>query len=521
MPRGLTAGAAYKHDFQRDIQQLYQRENYAAQVRQEKERKTMYYAELLKQGHAESPYNTKRLDAFYDGLNKKIADFAIENPNFETDVTKMQAFMNLSDQYLNNDILREDMQVKQEFEKLRDAVSKGDITKSEYEEEAARYASYINQEPDTLEKADPYVFIKPNRVSMGEILEDGIGTIKPGLMTAIKNGQIIEMSDIDPDAFIDTADRLYSDEDYRKTIDKAYAEAGHKIAPTPQEYLEQLLRYGVPLKNTLEGYTEEYKAMIKNAAAEAGVQDYYSKFVSRMRSKLQGGDGVVEANSNTIALTGFMKSGQQRTLNPTGDERFMLKNEKGEVTTANINLPINFTAKTGGNLRVIGGIPYIEVTGSVHPPGKSDKGKYGKPDKEYVDMLEGAGFELEQIETEGYADVAIDPRRADRVTYTGTLLVPMQNTPSSILEYNKANSGVADATEINTTINQRLVKAASVGDITLTRSILKQNYGIENGRPPNEDEGFDNTVWVFHKGNEKRIIDLNTGRQKIIAIEEE
>jgi hypothetical protein len=168
MPLGLgvTKGASFVNDWNKDIDRLYQREEYAANVRYQKEQKTRFFAEQIKRGHGSNPRVESELNDYYKGLNSELANFVTENPNFETDVNAMQKFLDISDRYINNGILQQDVQVKQEFDKLRQAVSEGKITETKYHEEMARYNEYI----DPIRKGDPYVFTNFKEINGSDYL---------------------------------------------------------------------------------------------------------------------------------------------------------------------------------------------------------------------------------------------------------------------------------------------------------------------------------------------------------------
>lgn len=167
---GIAKGVSYVNDWEKDIDRVYQRAEYAAKIQTEKERKTAYYAELLKKGHATNPRTELELNGFYKGLNDKLATFFTENPNFETDIDAMQKFRDIQDQYLNNDILRRDVQVGQQREKLENAVATKQISKAGYEENMARYNEYID--PANVGKDNPFVFVNYQQKTTEDILKE-------------------------------------------------------------------------------------------------------------------------------------------------------------------------------------------------------------------------------------------------------------------------------------------------------------------------------------------------------------
>lgn len=172
---GSAKGLSTQHDFQKDIENLYKAEAYKTQVRAEKEQKARYYAGLMKEHSAVAPSMVGELEGFYKDLNNQIADFAIENPNFETDVTKMQQFHNITDQYLNNQFVRKDIQSQEQFELFKGAINAGDIDKDslEYDEEMERYTDWMEN------GGDGYVFSNPQLPTYGEIMENSEKVLHP------------------------------------------------------------------------------------------------------------------------------------------------------------------------------------------------------------------------------------------------------------------------------------------------------------------------------------------------------
>ena len=172
---GTGKGLAVAHDWGKDTQNLFQTEALKARAEQEKEQKTEYFAKQLQEGKAVAPVNVQKLQEFYTGLNKDMADFVIKNPNFETDVTKMTEFHNLSDKYLNNNIIREDQQVQGEFSKLKSAIGNGKLRPDEQFAEMQKYNDYKDGKTK-----DPYIFAEPVRAD----IEKTIAEINKNLPTS-------------------------------------------------------------------------------------------------------------------------------------------------------------------------------------------------------------------------------------------------------------------------------------------------------------------------------------------------
>jgi hypothetical protein len=177
---GYARGLSSVNNWDADLQRLGQNYYTVQQARQAREQKIAWMADKMKEGHANTPYTNSKLRSFYDGLNKEVSDFVINNPGFEQDLNKAKEFNSLTERYLNNDVISEDMLVKGEFDKLRAAVDKGDLSEAQAELEFNKYAAYINQNPDGSDGIQPYIYTNYKTLSIDDIIDDAsdsLGTI--------------------------------------------------------------------------------------------------------------------------------------------------------------------------------------------------------------------------------------------------------------------------------------------------------------------------------------------------------
>lgn len=219
---GAGKGLAVAHDWGKDTQNLFQSEALKARDQQEKEQKTAFYAKQLQEGKTVAPANTQRLQDFYVQHNKKVADFVIKNPNFETDVTKMTEFMGLTDQYLNNDIIREDQQVQGEFSKLKSAAANGKLRPEELTSEMQKYNDYKDGKTK-----DPYIFVEPQRADVEKTIAEITKNLPTATYTVPNNdgskSQVRQVKFGPGESYETVADlRLASDPEIKWQIENGY-----------------------------------------------------------------------------------------------------------------------------------------------------------------------------------------------------------------------------------------------------------------------------------------------------------
>lgn len=307
---GFGKGLAVRHDFRADIQNLYERENLKTQIQVEKQRKAEYYGNMLKQGHVRGPAATKRLEQHYDQLNNQLADFVTENPDWETDPGKFSQFINITDGYLNNDIIREDLQVQKQYEALQAEAQRGTLTSDEIMSQMAKYDNYIEN------GGDPYVFINPKKFEYEDILKEDIAGIGYYQGVEIKEGEggiDMQRTVKAPKQFsIQTQVRdTMADKDRRRAIEAQWKEAGgYDVAPTAAKFYEDALRAGTDYAASKWTYDQYQLRMATSGANAAGIasRSLSADLFDNWMESVESGRNVATAPSSaTIMMTPFGK----------------------------------------------------------------------------------------------------------------------------------------------------------------------------------------------------------------------
>lgn len=384
---GTGKGLAVAHDWGKDMQNLFQSEALKARDQQEKEQKTAYFAKQLQEGKAVAPANTKRLQDFYVQHNKKIADFVIKNPNFETDVTKMTEFLNLTDQYINNDIIREDQQVQGEFAKLKGAINSGKLRDEERFAEMQKYNDYKDGKVK-----DPYIFIEPQRTDVEKtIVEISKNLPTETYTTQNKDGSENQVRKVkfNPGESYDTVSEeiLASDPEAKWQIETGYKSSPfiQQLYKTPAKFLAAKLRQRADSYNVRSNQGTSNKSSL--------YPNYDADLFKPMQNMDPNADFQVlgESNPNLIALT---PGGQTKGNVPirAGGEYFNVmtnqNNPDGTPVISKVhvrhNMQIMQTYRPIGVKGVLQTEAFVNITVPFGDEELSDKGE-----TEYYDILTG------------------------------------------------------------------------------------------------------------------------------------
>jgi hypothetical protein len=299
---GSTKALAYRNDFNSDIDRLYKREAYKSQVEAEKEQKTRYYASLMKEHAATSPWATKQLETKYKDLNNRIADFAINNPNFETDVNKMQEFMSLTDEYLNNDIVRKDIQSQQQFELFKQAVNKGEISEKTQMEEMEKYDSWMQN------GGDGYVFSNIKLPKYTDIVQNSKKTFLQS-ETYEKAGNIWQNRKYYSKGQVATrALQDIQDDEYGKVIEQEYEkfnESNPGFYKSALEFHRASLNMDSFVEKNFLAFDPEYKATTEaKQKAQQEMNDLHPFWVGEIGMNFKRG-ATIKGNDAFAHLTDF------------------------------------------------------------------------------------------------------------------------------------------------------------------------------------------------------------------------
>jgi len=500
---GLTKGASFVNNWEGDIDRLYKREEYAAQVRAEKERKTQFYAQQLKQGHASNPRTEKELDDYYTGLNSELANFVTENPNFESDVAGMTKFMNISDKYLNNDILQRDLQVKNEFEKMQNAAASGSVAPSVLRENQERYNAYIN--PNNIGKDNAFVFSNPKITTSSDILKEmrgmvvanpvlnpktGLPDIKIDPLTHLRYSQ-----DVVPfDEHMRAAGLMYTDPDNKFVMDDAYQRAIEdskkpskafpngldltKEYPDAVTYMAKLNQNQTKTEFHNYGESQDYllqkKFEFEQQMKRVGMTDFYEENLAKPLMKL-GLNESMPANKSSAALTEAHET----------NKPFFITGKTG------MQVIMNNDPKSGGGQPSLWDVPYqgkvLNITDHVNMGGRlyaKSTIEFNIPEKRNEDdstidenYLKDRGFTSGQIvDASFWNDITKkDEYRKARV-WTGTGYLPEIHNAENKYEYNKSVAGEAEATKISSAYGST-IEAPSGKQTDMLKSYVYNHTG--------------------------------------------
>ncbi len=354
---GSAKGLSTKHDFQKDIQNLYQAEAYKAQILAEKEQKTKYYAGLMKQHTAVAPSMVRELEGKYKDLNKQVAEFAVKNPHFETDVNLMQEFNTITDQYLNNDSVRKDMQAQEQFELLKAEYNKGDMEEDEFEIEMDRYTDWMEN------GGDGYVFQKPNLPTYTNILTESEAALMPDVVPG-KDSVTGRWQSVTKTPIGRIRERAYSDFSVPKIAKVITAAYNERIANNPKfkEMYRSPLQWHVKVLDQNEAVKTVNTAFdpryARNAAAQERAQkdmrESFPHFSINVGSSYSSDDGIVEGDKAIAAFTPFLEKNGLVNFGKNGP-RVWRQDENGAYIELTNTLDGEYTLKNATKMQHLPG----------------------------------------------------------------------------------------------------------------------------------------------------------------------
>ncbi|NLG02257.1 MAG: hypothetical protein GX567_00245 [Clostridia bacterium] len=340
------------------MDRLYQREAYKMQVEGERQKKSAYYASLMKQQTAATEYNTKRLEEFYAGQTKEVADFAMKHPNWEDDVMQTQQMYSIMDKFLNNDIVREDLQVQGELEKLKQAYSSGQITQSEYEDNAARYDKYKN------EGGDPFVFANPKKREMPDILKEINDQLagKQSDYTDKNTGKITRTQKTDDNDIHLAVVASLADPENRRAAEAEYSgisEEDKGAYKSLTDYMMHRVKVGEKFESMNAGYDELYAYQAKKSYDQSS---YQRQYLTNVYEPLAKGEPV-QPHDALLSFGSWAKEGNVISYG-TGENAnvgvFKAYNKDGKLN--DLTLKGSTKALGSAGMKTIGGVPFVGTT---------------------------------------------------------------------------------------------------------------------------------------------------------------
>lgn len=561
MPDFLGYGSAkalsVSHDYQKDIDNLYRREAYSQQVKSERERKAQYYASLMKEQTSSAPYNTRRLETFYSDLNNKTAEFAINNPGFESDVSKMHKFLEITDQYINNPIIQEDMQVQKAWESTKEAAQKGNIKQDEYYDMAEKYHNYINQKDGSVEQ---YQFVPPVRKDIFEIASDVDKFLKPvdRDVTDPKTRRIIRTSEYPDENVHVAAITILRDKENNYVFNKAFNELDPKtkgVYNSLVDYTEHVLKLGLEKKKIDQGYDALFQyGQEQQMKKQYSFANYNRFYYNNVYEPLMKGQDV-PAHPANIALTEFVEPGKPLTMGPSG-RNFKLYGKDNQIET--INVKGHIVGLGGGEIVRIGNVPWVKTQVAV---GLDDKqiafDTSGKPiesqlseqqkaemkqvsgkdavnniiQKTYMSkVLQDHGFNMQKVTDPGLlSGLGISAQNLTTDVYVGTILMPANFSEANRESYDKHFNTAEKIAEAAPLYQQdmNIYEAIKTNNIPVVNSIINQSVGQDISAqtgidvndlswsskvPETTDAEEDPSIWYATDGKTNFKYDFNTGK---------
>jgi hypothetical protein len=468
---GLGKGLAVEHDFGADINRLYQRENMRAQINVEKHRKAQLYGEMMKKPHVRGEYNTKRLETHIQDVNNRLADFVTANPGWETDPGLFAEFSTLTDEYINNDIVREDIQVQKNYEAFQSQASSGKLKSSMIEKNMNEYTNYIEHGNN----GHPYLFMNPLEINTTDLLKESQSILAADDYTEsyiAPNGLLAyrSISRI-PDAAIQTeVNANFKDPDKAQAIMAEYEAVGGKaIAPTAKQYWFDRQQGAASESRRRAGYDEAALAAYKGGLDgndQSQVPSYYqSDVLDRIdqanANYVKSGDladmrFTTSARPEYFALTSWEKAGSQVNVKGTEGYRFALSGkeiEEGKISPDKFNFDAEIISVGSGKYVFDNYNSYIEMPVKIPIPISADAMKSGNDgknlstlpaaDKSFEDDLLAHGFQYREEETFDWGSFGSGKTKKVKYLY-GTIQAPAIEDAMTIRKF---DGGVLSARE--------------------------------------------------------------------------
>ena len=518
---GAGKGLSIKHDFQKDIENLYQAEAYKAQIRTKKEQKARYYAGLMKEHPAVAPSMVRALDEFYKDLNNQVAEFAIENPNFETDVSKMQQFHGITDQYINNDFVRKDLQSQEQFDLLKAALNNGDIDpeSEEYIENMERYTDWMEN------GGDGYVFTNPEQLDYNEMTIEANENIQPDVTIDDTGKRIVEVSETPYTRIVAYARNELKVPEKRRAIEKAYKlvkESG--FYKNILDFRAREIAPGEEKKENHTGWNLAYKTMLDISKQRQDKIDMTYPYFVQDLAGLQPGSEI----KGFDALKTLTEFGEKGRIDFGGQGREVFVDDPdnpGKVKA--VKLMGQLVAVGTPVMKTMFGEAFVKVNvETIVDQNKEYEVEWThtfkrKPDaepqifthKEWLEFRNTLGLkprQLEKLEKEGVYRVMsfsssntstygkmydnagfigvkenipgiMAGMEMQRTTesfpkYTGSIWMPAHLTPENMTSYEKARGGQAHATDIHaaesTRFENMMYEFSRTGNYTAAREMI-------------------------------------------------
>jgi len=303
---GTTKGLAYQNDWQQATNNMLRFEQYKNQQQLQREKKAQYYADKIKRGGASTKYNTKRLEGYYNGLNKDLGQFLVENPNWEQDIELVSQFNEITDKYLNNDILKEDLDVQKNLELIRqDRHNMSDDHFNMLMEQYDQYGSQDIQDDLLAESQVKFGYTPEPFLNFGSVAaEFSKNNISIETKTKTVGDERITYTEVNPESLELGYIQMVADPKSKKSLDMAwqkYLSSGQSDYSTKREFGMAALR--AP-KNIGELRRENIERNGSGDGIEGGFTPYTANIVEELFDTYnEKGVGNATVSSEALSFT--------------------------------------------------------------------------------------------------------------------------------------------------------------------------------------------------------------------------
>jgi len=234
---GKARAATYVHNFDKDIDRLYQQEEYAARIRAEEQEKARFYAERLQKPETYTDYNSKRTTNFYNKKIDEVVNFINDNPNWENDIDGQMKFNELTNDIIDNDIIKEELQVQQELEKLKQARLKRDVSENKYTQMYDEYMAYANQDPENPE-VSPFVYKDFQEIRYQDVIKNASSLLATETYEEVGKNNIKQIKSVSPESLNSRIEEIRDDEEqWEVVVNKFEKTKGNSGYNSPEEML--------------------------------------------------------------------------------------------------------------------------------------------------------------------------------------------------------------------------------------------------------------------------------------------
>jgi len=334
---GVQRGLAYKHDWNAATDRMLQFEQHKQQRQLQREKKAQFYASKIERGNVSTKYNSQRLQKYYDQLNEELGTFLVENPDWEQDIMKVNEFNSLTDKYLNNQIMAEDMRVKKDFELI-----KQDRANMDYEH--FNYLMELHEKYDNQEVGDDP--LAEGQVKFGYIPEpqlDVLATIGRysklvGMKSETyetKDGKRVSISKPDEDKVNAAWAMIQSDPKAMRTFDHAWKNYKGTDYSNPEDFVKAGLRSTKNIESAIE--TLRPRGNGSGGSDDLPLNAYsYNLLSGLIKSANESKDGIGRYNvgEEGVVFTDYGKVGALVNPNDDGVKFAARKDENGNVIPA-------------------------------------------------------------------------------------------------------------------------------------------------------------------------------------------